>query len=59
MFPTNATGDRKSKVECEKEEYTELGIPEEWVGQLKALGFDTIEKLKEVENPGKPANDLN
>ncbi len=24
-----------------------------------ALGFDTIDKLKEVEKPGKLANDLN
>ena len=49
---------QKPKVESQKEEYTELGIPEEWVGPLKALGFDTIEKLKEVEKPGKLANDL-
>ncbi len=26
---------------------------------LKALGFDTIDKLKELEKPGKLANDLN
>jgi hypothetical protein len=50
---------QKLKVESKKEEFTELGIPEEWVDPLKALGFDTIEKLKEVEKPGKLANDLN
>jgi len=41
------------------QEYVELGIPEEWVEVLKQLGFTTVEKLKEVEKPGKLANDLN
>jgi len=36
-----------------------LGIPEEWVEPLQKLGYITIEKLKEVEKPGKLANDLN
>ena len=49
----------KVKVESEKSEYLELRIPEEWVVPLKAIGFDTIDKLKEVEKPGKLANDLN
>ena len=39
--------------------YAERGIPEEWVEVLKQLGYTTIEKLKEVEKPGKLANDLN
>ena len=50
---------QKSKVESPKEEYLELGVPEEWVDVLKQLGYTTIEKLKEVEKPGKLANDLN
>jgi len=50
---------KKEKVESKKEEYTELGIPEEWVDVLKELGYTTVEKLKEVEKPGKLANDLN
>ncbi len=41
------------------EEYLALGIPEEWVEPLKTLGYTTIDKLKEVEKPGKLANDLN
>jgi len=40
-------------------EFLEMGIPEEWVEPLMALGYDTVEKLKEVEKPGKLANDLN
>ncbi|HUS85929.1 MAG TPA: hypothetical protein VMW76_01720 [Bacteroidales bacterium] len=36
-----------------------LGVPEEWVESLMALGYDSVEKLKEVEKPGKLANDLN
>ncbi len=42
-----------------KSDYIELGIPEEWVEPLQKLGFTTIDKLKEVEKPGKLANDLN
>ena len=40
-------------------EFIELGIPEEWIEPLQELGYDTVEKLKEVEMPGKLANDLN
>ncbi len=43
----------------DSQEYTAIGIPEEWVAPLQALGYDTIAKLKEVEKPGKLANDLN
>lgn len=41
------------------QEYLNLGVPEEWVGVLQKLGYTTIEKLKEIEKPGKLANDLN
>ena len=41
------------------EEYRELGIPEEWIPVLQELGYTSIEKLKDVEKPGKLANDLN
>jgi lysyl-tRNA synthetase class 2 len=41
------------------QKFIELGVPEEWIEPLMALGYDTIEKLKEVEKPGKLANDLN
>jgi len=30
-----------------------LGIPEEWIEPLIALGYDTVEKLKASEKPGK------
>ena len=50
---------QKLKVESQKEEYLELSIPEAWVPVLQELGYTTIEKLKEVEKPGKLANDLN
>ncbi len=39
--------------------YLDLGIPGEWIGPLQALGFTTVAKLKEIEKPGKLANDLN
>jgi lysyl-tRNA synthetase class 2 len=50
---------QKLKAESQKPEYLEVGIPEEWVGPLQKLGYTTIDKLIEVEKPGKLANDLN
>ena len=43
----------KVVVTSSKKEYLELGIPEEWVEPLQKLGYITIEKLKEIEKPGK------
>ena len=54
-----AASSEKLKVESKKSEYLELGVPEEWVDPLKALGYITIDKLKEVEKTGKLVNDLN
>jgi lysyl-tRNA synthetase class 2 len=39
--------------------FMEMGVPEVWIDPLIALGFDTVAKLKEVDKPGKLANDLN
>jgi lysyl-tRNA synthetase, class II len=44
---------QKLKVESQKSEYLELGVPEEWVEPLKALGYDTVDKIKALEKPGK------
>ena len=44
---------QKPKAESQKENYLALGVPEAWVEPLQALGYTTIDKLKEVEKPGK------
>ena len=49
----------KAPAVATPEEYIALGISEEWIEPLQALGYTTIDKLKEVEKPGKLANDLN
>ena len=36
-----------------EQEYIDLGIPKEWIPVLQELGYDTVEKLAEVEKPGK------
>jgi lysyl-tRNA synthetase class 2 len=59
LFPQMKPLSQKLKVESQKEEYTQLGIPEEWIDPLKKLGYNTIAKLKEVAKAGKLANDLN
>lgn len=60
FFPQMKPEERqKTKDKRQKEDFIELGVPEEWVEPLMALGYDSVEKLKEVEKPGKLANDLN
>jgi len=49
----------KALAMSKAEEYEAIGVPSEWVEPLQKLGYTTIEKLKEVEKPGKLANDLN
>ena len=43
----------KAPAASKPEEYTALGIPEEWVEPLQKLGYTTIEKIKVLEKPGK------
>lgn len=59
FFPQMKPEIQKSKAESPEEDYLTIGIPQEWIEPLKKLGFITVEKLKEVEKPGKLANDLN
>jgi lysyl-tRNA synthetase class 2 len=59
LFPQMKPISQKPKVESQKEEYLELGIPEEWIEPIKKLGYTTVTKLKEVEKADKLANDLN
>jgi lysyl-tRNA synthetase class 2 len=35
------------------EPFLELGIPENWVEPLQALGYDTVDKIKVLEKPGR------
>jgi lysyl-tRNA synthetase class 2 len=50
---------RRAQGEEVKEAFTAFGIPVEWAEPLISLGYDTVEKLKEVEKPGRLANELN
>jgi lysyl-tRNA synthetase class 2 len=59
FFPQMKPVSQKLIVESQKEEYLDLGIPEEWIYPLKELGYLTVAKLKEVEKAGKLSNDLN
>lgn len=59
LFPQMKPEAQKIKTESQKEEYTALGIPEEWIDPLRQLGLNTIGKLKEAGKAGKIANDLN
>jgi lysyl-tRNA synthetase class 2 len=49
----------KAPAMSKPEEYEAIGVPAEWIEPLQKLGYTTIDKLKEVEKPGKLANDLN
>jgi hypothetical protein len=49
----------KAPANSAPEEFEAIGVPTEWIEPLQKLGYTTIEKLKEVEKPGKLANNLN
>lgn len=51
-------GGQQSAVDS-RQKYLSLGIPKEWIEPLMALGYDSVEQLKELDKPGKLANDLN
>ena len=59
FFPQMKPESQKSKPESQREEYLEIGVPEEWIEPLKNLGYTTVTSLKEVVKAGKLANDLN
>jgi lysyl-tRNA synthetase class 2 len=59
LFPQMKPEIQKPKIESPREEYIEIGIPEEWIDPLKKLGFTTVAKIREIEKAGKLANDLN
>ena len=50
--------EKQEQIDCD-DKFVEIGVPKVWIEPLKALGFTTIAKLKEIEKPGKLANDLN
>ena len=58
LFPQMRPISQKLKVESQKEEYLELGIPEEWIEPIKKMGYTTIAKLKEVEKHTKLHQDI-
>ncbi len=43
----------KAPTMSKPEEYEAIGVPTDWVEPLQMLGYTTIDKLKEVEKPGK------
>ena len=49
----------KAPATSSTEENEAIGVPIEWIEPLQKLGYTTIDQLKEVEKPGKLANDLN
>ncbi len=50
--------EKKEQVDS-NDKYLESGIPSEWIDPIKAMGYTTVAKIKELEKPGKLANDLN
>ena len=43
----------KAQGKPSKESFLELGIPEEWIEPLQALGYDSVDQLKVEEKPGR------
>ncbi len=55
FFPTMRP-EKKPTID-EKEKYTAIGIPEEWVEVIQKMGYVTVDSLKKLA-PGKFFNDL-
>jgi len=53
FFPQMKPEASRQSAVSSRQEYIEMGIPEEWIVVLQKLGYTTIDKLKEVERPGK------
>lgn len=59
FFPQMKPLVQKPAEESPDEDFIQLGIPAEWVEPVKKLGYLTVNRLKEVDKPGRLANDLN
>jgi lysyl-tRNA synthetase class 2 len=59
LFPQMRTTESRSSGAEDRQGFLKLGVPEEWVDALIKLGYASADKLREVEKPGKLANDLN
>jgi lysyl-tRNA synthetase class 2 len=53
MRPEVSSASQQSNVESQKKALMELGIPEAWVEPLMELGYDTVDKIKAEEKPGR------
>ncbi len=53
FFPQMKPEKKQQTAADEPVKYTDAGIPAEWVDVLQKLGYTTIEKVKEVDKPGK------
>ena len=53
MKPEVSSASQKLKVDSLKSDFTELGIPEEWVEHLMVLGYDSVDKIKAEDKPGR------
>ncbi|MEJ6980293.1 lysine--tRNA ligase [Pedobacter sp. P351] len=56
LFFPQMRPEKKAKV-ASVEDFTDIGVPEEWVPVLMKMGFNTVEELK-AGNPNKVFNDL-
>lgn len=57
LFFPQMRPEKKERIDTD-DKYVEIGIPKQWVEPLKAIGFTTVAKLKEVENPNKLHQEL-
>lgn len=57
LFFPQMRPEKKAKVDT-PEKYAEKGIPEEWVGPLQKLGYNTVASLSTVEKHTKLHQDL-
>jgi len=57
LFFPQMRPEKKERIDPD-EKYVEIGIPKQWIEPLKAIGFTTVAKIKDVENPNKLHQEL-
>lgn len=57
LFFPQMRPEKKEQIDPDNK-YVEIGIPKQWIEPMKAMGFTTIAKIKEVENPNKLHQEL-
>jgi lysyl-tRNA synthetase class 2 len=59
LFPQMRPETKQKNDLAQRQEFLDLGVPEEWIDPLIKLGYTSVARFKEVQKAARLANDLN